>query len=171
MRNRFLILTVVMATLFACNSDSMSNDDFNETAEKRKSVPFKIKKLEGTFTIGGGDPASCGPNFLMARGEGTISHLGKSMLLEDWCFDITIPNDDGTKRRVTFIAANGDELYSNDGTVIWTSPFSFVEEFKFDGGTGRFENAQGTFTEYVDIVFDSPTTGTFILSSEGTLKY
>ena len=172
MKNRFLILVVVAATLFACSGDSMISDDFNETAEKRKAVPFKIKNLEGTYTLGGGDP-SCGPNFLIARGEGTISHLGKSMLLEDWCFDTTIPNDDGSKRKVIFVAANGDELYSNEnGSVIWTGPLSFVEEFEFEGGTGRFANASGTFTEYVEISPpDAQGSGTFVLSSEGTITY
>jgi len=172
MRNRILILFLVAATLIACNSDSMISDDFNETAEKSSAVPFKIKKLEGTFTLGGGDPAICGPNFLNARGAGNISHLGKSTLSEDWCFDVSIPNDDGTKRIVTFVAANGDELRSNEiGSVTWTSPVSFVEEFEFEGGTGRFANATGTFTETVEIVFDSPTTGTFTLSAEGTITY
>ena len=127
MKNRILILFVVAATLFACSGDSMISDDFNETAEKRKDVPFKIKNLVGTYTLGPGD-ASCGPNFLIARGEGTISHLGKSMLLEDWCFDAGIPDDNGTKRKVIFVAANGDELYSNEiGFVTWTSQVSFVD--------------------------------------------
>ncbi len=41
MRNRFLILSVLVATLFACNSDSMSTDDMNKPGVER---PFKIKK-------------------------------------------------------------------------------------------------------------------------------
>ena len=48
---------------------------------------------------------------------------------------------------------------------------SFVEEFEFEGGIGRFANATGAFTETVEIVFDSPSTGTFTLSAEGTLTY
>lgn len=37
---------------------------------------------------------------------------------------------------VTFVAANGDELQSNEiGSVTWTSPMSFVEGFEFEGGT------------------------------------
>ena len=168
MRNRFLILFLVVATLFACSSDSMSTDDMNKPGGERA---FKIKNLEGTYSLGPGDN-SCGPNFLIARGEGTISHLGKSMLLEDWCFDSTIPNDNGTKRSVIFVAANGDELWSNDGTVQWTSPLSFVEEFEFIGGTGRFTNASGTFTETVEITApDAQGAGTFTLNSEGTLTY
>ena len=172
MRNRFLILSVVMATLFACSSDSMSTDDMNKPGGERATpVNFKIKNLEGTYTLGPGDD-SCGPNFLIARGEGTVSHLGKSMVLEDWCFDQTIPNDPGTKRSVIFVAANGDELWSNDGTVQWTSPLSFVEEFEFIGGTGRFSNASGTFTETVEISPpDAQGAGTFTLNSEGTLTY
>jgi hypothetical protein len=168
MKNRFLILSVVMATLFACSGDSMISDDFNETAEKRKAVPFKVKKLAGTYILNG----DCGAATLTAIGEGTVAHLGKSAILEEWCWS-GAPTDVGT-RSVTFTAANGDELQGTITSIVYTSPLTFIEGVTIEGGTGRFENAQGTITEYVEISQpQSPTaaTGTFIYSAEGTITY
>jgi hypothetical protein len=75
-------------------------------------------------------------------------------------------------RSIVFTAANGDELWGFHNSVVWTSPNeSFVETLTFAGGTGRFENASGEFTEYVEIEFTGQFSGTFVLSGEGTLKY
>lgn len=170
MRNRFLILSLVAATLFACSSDSMINDDFNETAQKRKGVPFKVKKLEGTYTLGGN--ATCAT--LTAIGEGTVSHLGKSALLEEWCWDGNQkpepePEEIG-ERSVTFTAANGDMLHGKIMSIRWEG-LTFTEEVDITGGTGRFANADGTFTETVVISDPTPGFGTFTYSAEGTITY
>jgi hypothetical protein len=163
MRNRFSILFVLAATLFACNSDSMINEDINKAEVE---APIKIKRVEGTFLLGGN--ATC--NTLYAEGEGIVSRLGLSALVEQWCWNGD-PEDVGT-RSIVFTAANGDELWGFHNSVVWTSPNeSFVETLTFAGGTGRFENASGEFTEYVEIEFTGQFSGTFVLSGEGTLKY
>ncbi len=163
MKNRFLILFVLAATLFACNSDSMISDDLEKNAVER---PFKIKNLEGTYLVGGN--ATCVT--LNAEGEGTVSHLGNSMFSEQWCWSGQ-ETDVGTRTSV-ITAANGDELYCRITTIDWiVSNQSFVETANIEGGTGRFSNASGQFTQYVDIEGNSPNSGTFIMNAEGTIKY
>lgn len=186
MRNRFLMLVVVMATLFACNSDSMT-DGVNETAEKRSSVPFKVKKMSGTFEYGPGiensifcdkeaNPALFGLN---AYGEGTISHLGLSTVLEEWCWSIPdfLTIGDIGERKITFTAANGDQLWGTIKNIVYPDfPLSFdtfIEEVTIDGGTGRFENANGTITQTIITFPDTPGApfGTFSYTAEGTISY
>ena len=176
MRNRFLILFLVMATLFACSSDSMISD---ENAELQKSTsgkaverPFIIEKLEGTFILGG-SPVQCdnstGFTTLDANGEGILKYLGRYTLLEEWCFDPSVENDLGT-RTITFTAANGNELHGDIKTIEWKG-LTFMEEVQIMGGTGRFENATGTFTETVEISDPTTGSGTFTYSAEGTIYY
>ena len=76
MKNRFLILFVAAATLFACSGDSMISDDFNETAEKQPPINFKAKKLVGNYEFGPEVNTSINCNAttgLKAEGEGTVS--------------------------------------------------------------------------------------------------
>ena len=52
MRNRFLILFLVVATLFACSSDPMSTDEMNKPGGERATpINIKIKKVEGTYNF------------------------------------------------------------------------------------------------------------------------
>ena len=170
MKNRFLILFVVAATLFACSSDSMNTEDSMDLSKrsKDKTISFKITDLEGNYTLSGS--ASC-PGILNANGQETVPHLGLSTVFEEWCFNPLIENDLGT-RSITITAANGDELYGYHTTILWTSPTTFEETLVIDGGSGRFENACGTFMEYVEISPISPVEGTFVLNIEqGTLTF
>ncbi|NER10411.1 hypothetical protein SAMN06265375_10144 [Muriicola jejuensis] len=175
MKNRFVILSLLAATLFACTSDSMSNDDLdlmNQEVKLKAAVerPFKIKKIEGTYSFFPGDGESCAALALNAIGEGTITHLGRSTMLEEWCSEN--PGDLGI-RSITITAANGDELrgYHSSIEFIGANPTVFVETLNFDGGSGRFENATGVFIETVIVFEDSPSSGTFIMSGEGTITY
>jgi hypothetical protein len=180
MKNRILILTLSVITLFACTSDTLITDDNNlfkndNNLTQRKAVerPFKIKKVTGTWYNFLGDGVSCSAVVLNAVGEGTVTHLGHSTLFEEWCFNGN-GNDLGT-RTLTITAANGDELWGNHTFIQWNSDFTAFEEvLVFDGGTGRFENASGEFNESVEVTYDDPNNpfyGTFTLSGEGTLKY
>lgn len=168
MKNRILILSLMVATLFGCSSDTLMNDTSERSAVER---PFKIKKIEGTYSAFPGDGEPCPAFVLNAFGEGTITHLGLSTMFEEWCWT-GAPDDLGT-RSITIIAANGDELRGTHSTIQYTSANSFVETLNFDGGTGRFENATGVFIETVVTTADDPSglTGTFVMSGEGTLSY
>lgn len=166
MRNRFLILSLVAATLFACSSDSMVSDDFNKRAVER---PFKVKKVEGTYFLAGGDE-SCGPVVLNANGEGPVSHLGRSTVFEEWCFNGQ--TSDLGIRTITFTAANGD-MFVGEIQSFQRDGLTFTEEVDIMPGlgTGRFATAEGSFTQTINI--SDPTTGqgTFTYSAEGKIKY
>jgi hypothetical protein len=180
MKNRILILFVLVATLCACSSDSLINDDVNlslqnadlKGSSKKNAVtrPFKIS-AQGTWSVFPGDGESCSALVLNALGEGTATHLGSSTLLEEWCWN-GAPNELGT-RSLTIIADNGDELWGTHNFIQYTSETTFEEVLVFNGGTGRFENATGEFNEYVAITFGDETRafGTFTLSGVGTLSY
>jgi hypothetical protein len=190
MKNPFLLLCVVLATLFACNSDSLSTDDMEKKGGER---PFKAKNLEGTYEYGPGVEPSIGcdgQDFtgedlfgLIAEGGGTISHLGLSTVLEEWCWSIPdlFVNGNIGERMVTFTAANGDQLVGEITSIVYPgledNDFSvFIEEVNITGGSGRFENACGTITQTVVTSEDDESTpdrtfGTFTYSAEGTIKY
>ena len=176
MRNRFLILFLVVATLFACSSDSMSTDDMNKPGGERATpVNFKVKNIMGTYTFGFDVVTSidCGAFNLSAEGEGIVSHLGPSTILEEWCWDPTMPIVVG-ERYNTFTAANGDELWGEIQSIEYPEPGNsdlFVEVVNFIGGTGRFEDAGGTITQTVVTSRNSDFSGTFTYSAEGTLIY
>ncbi len=168
MKNRILILSVFMATLFACSSDSMNTEDsILSKKSKEKTKSFKVVNLEGNYEFSG--DASC-PVILLAEGQGTVPHLGLSALSETWCFNGD-PNNLGT-RTITITAANGDELYGYHTTIDFDGQNGrFTETLVIDGGSGRFENACGTFIENVEI--SNPNgPGTFTLNiEEGTLTF
>ena len=178
MKNRILILMLSVVTLFACSSDSLNNDEVNlsnqkvdlQTSSSKRAVtrPFKIKG-SGTFSVSQGDGISCSAIFLNALGEGTVTHLGRSTLLVEWCWDGS-PNDIGTKT-LTLTAANGDVLHGTYNFIQWTSETTLEQGLVFDGGTGRFENATGEFIESLVIASDTGSSGTFTASGEGTLTY
>lgn len=180
MKNRILILMLSVVTLFACSSDSLNNDEVNlfnqkvdlQTSSSKMAVttsPFEIKKVVGTFSIFPGDGISCPALVLNAPGEGTVTHLGLSTLLEEWCWDGS--QDDLGTRTGTITAANGDVLHGTINSIQWTSETTFEEVYVFDGGTGRFENATGEFNESVVITWDTEFSGTFTMSGKGTLTY
>jgi hypothetical protein len=78
-------------------------------------------------------------------GEGYATHLGKTIQFQDqqWVFGSVEGVGWGT---MILTAANGDELWST-----YTSSFPYSTSIitghgEFTGGTGRFEDATGTFT-------------------------
>ncbi len=179
MKNRILILMLSVVTLFACSSDSLNNDEVNlfnqkvdlQTSSSKMAVitrPFKLKG-SGTFIHFEGDGISCPARVLNAFGEGTAIHLGRSTVLEEWCWNGN-PDDLGT-RTYTITAANGDVIHGTINFIQWTSETTFEEVVVFDGGTGRFENATGEFNQSVVIVWDTEVSGTFTASGEGSLTY
>ena len=126
--------------------------------------------MNGTFLLSGGNPAVCGPTVLNANGGGTVTHLGKSTFSEQWCWTGELDNL-GTRTSV-ITAANGDELHCTILTIDWPAPnVYFIETVKIEGGTGRFANASGSFTQTVEIEFDGPASGTFVMTAEGTINY
>jgi len=172
MKNRILILSVFMATLFACSSDSMSTEDsILSKKSKEKTKSFKIVNLEGNYAFSGS--ASCA-SILNATGQGTVPHLGLSNVSEEWCVNGD-PAFELGDRSITITAANGDELYGYHTTIDFDLENGrFTETLVIYDGSGRFKNACGTFVENVVVSFppDENGEGTFTLNiEEGTLTF
>jgi hypothetical protein len=127
-------------------------------------VPFK-GSFEGTLTISAPTEPPLLPSFIAATGSAT--HLGR--------FTLEIPHVANPVTRIgtgrfEFRAANGDMLiasYVGEATMIAPGVLSTVDTAIIIGGTGRFENATGTFTgNRVFTIGAAPVTGTF----EGTIS-
>ncbi len=75
-----------------------------------------------------------------------LSHLGATKLVKDEVIDFTVTpaHTDGT---LTLTAANGDQLLGAEAAEVQPpdeeGAFGFVGSWKFRGGTGRFQAAEG----------------------------
>ncbi|MBN2665559.1 MAG: hypothetical protein JXR67_03550 [Bacteroidales bacterium] len=156
---RVLFFIAGIGLLMACSkSDNFWGDEpLGNTIKEKQiqpvtvTVPFKCNLTvwdHSDYT-----DMSCGeyPNFLLTmKGEGTISHLGSMTTVMTFCCNVETGVYGPTN--VTFVAANGDELYAdipvgyilpNDG---YNSDFYqsyFNDPIYIIGGTGRFEGASG----------------------------
>jgi len=85
-----------------------------------------------------------------AGGTGQANHLGSFTWHAEFCLEFT--GVDTVAVNVGFteiVAANGDELHNTwttTGTVGADGTLSFVQQFSYSGGTGRFERAIGSAT-------------------------
>ncbi|RZV56769.1 MAG: hypothetical protein EX254_10555 [Flavobacteriaceae bacterium] len=185
MKNLVYAVTLTVMSLMSCSSDPLINDDINSVDQKtseqsitdKKSVkrPFKLK-ASGFYGAFIPSDDLCSDNLaLNANCTGNATHLGRITHLEEWCWNGTQP-DLGT-RSIILKAANGDVLYGTPISVEWYSLFDFQEIVQIDGGTGRFENATGEFTQYVVISRDeipsgdNVVSGTYAVSGSGTITY
>ena len=107
-----------------------------------RPVPFK-----GTFQ--GTDADTCF-NFPIAcvdtQGTGISTVIGQFTFTMNNHVNVTNGTDYGT---VTLTAANGDTItttYVGSGETVGPNLFSITEVHTITGGTGRFADAQGSFT-------------------------
>ena len=108
-------------------------------------VPFS-GVIEGTEDFTFQDRDENGIDLLInGSGGGNATHLGKFAASWDGFIDTTGAVETLIFR--TFVAANGDELWSVGPGAGTPPPNQFVtEEQVIIGGTGRFEGATGSFT-------------------------
>ena len=139
---------------------------FAGPAAAGKLVPFK-GTIEGTedFTFQDPDENNGIGLLINGSGGGNATHLGK--FTATWDGEITFGAALQPNVR-HFVAANGDELWSMGLGAGTDPPNQFVtEEQVIIGGTGRFEDATGSFTVERTVFNVAPpftdlvTTGTF----------
>ena len=131
-----------------------SSDESALKSAKKHEVPFKgqfVNWERKDYVAPDPDPPATMRAYF--DGEGNATHLGKTLQFQDQQWE---EGDLGAKGWGTmiFTAANGDELYSTyTSSFLWNWPVIIISgEGKFTEGTGRFENASGTFT--LDETFD-----------------
>ena len=160
MKTKILVLFVLSMLLFSCEEnsiDSLEVDNVNTILEKGSdkevfvTVPFKTNLSvwdRSDYTDNRcGDP----PNFyLTMEGNGNITHIGNITTVFNFC--VNVSNGSYVDTVVTFVAANGDELYAeipvgqilpNDGINADYYQTYFNDPMYFVGGTGRFMSASG----------------------------
>jgi hypothetical protein len=107
-----------------------------------EELPF-FGVLEGTEDFDFAHPSGIDIK-IVGTGGGKASHMGA--FAATWDVDITLANLSQPIRR-TFIAANGDELYTEGFGAGTPPPDQFVvETHVITGGTGRFSGATGSLT-------------------------
>jgi hypothetical protein len=129
----------------------------------------------GTATV----DASTVPFQATNEGTAQISHLGRTTYSSD--YEI-VPGAPGTFSiaggTTEFVAANGDRLFADfTGSVQVTDPGSTdgTLDFVITGGTGRFEDASGSFTGTVSTV-NTSVVGPIVTQDQttalrGTISY
>ena len=171
----FLLVFFGALLICACekdNSDLLMEDLAQTQLEdgalkgaKKHAVPFKASfetyELDEEYP-----PPDDGADWRSyAHGIGNASHLGKTVLWQDqrWLSDYPVDNTGWGDMILT--AANGDELWSVYTNYHTWEDFPFFDitgDGVFTGGTGRFEDATGTFT-LVETwnLFEGKGTGTY----------
>lgn len=163
MKKVYLTIAFFGALLFcACekdNSDLLIEDQATaqfedgalKGAERHKGAMKHEVPFKGQFVnwdqFASDLPASDPPSDLRLYfdGEGYASHLGKTIQFQDqkWVFG---PEGAEGWGEMILTAANGDELWSTYTSSFPYSTFIITGQGEFNGGTGRFEDASGTFT-------------------------
>jgi hypothetical protein len=108
---------------------------------------------------------------------GHLSPLGAETGSDNLTFTLTGPSTFTYTGTRTFVAANGDKLFSaitGNGTFTRTAAKS-TETDTITGGTGRFAGADGTYTDAVSSVVVSATatwqTSRFTAVAQGQVRY
>jgi hypothetical protein len=104
-------------------------------------------------------------------GVGETSHLGEGKFVAIATLNLTTPPPFQLTGTCTFYAANGDTFFTEfngRSTPVGTGILSIVINHTIMGGTGRFENASGSF---VGLTTANPALPAGIITYEGTISY
>ncbi len=148
----------LVGALGACSSSSSSTGAAATTSAAPK--PTTAQPLSGTGT--GTLTLSLTTGAATADFTGHLSPLGAETGHDNLQFTLTGASTYTYTGTRTFVAANGDKLFSNitgKGTFTSTTTHS-TETDTITGGTGRFAGATGTYTETISAVVVSTTATT-----------
>jgi hypothetical protein len=128
-------------------------------------VPFKGEETGVITTVSFHFPFDT--KAVVAEGEAT--HFGHYTLVAAFVVDVRVGTVTGTYAITT---DNGDMLSLNMvGAVVPTDFTKTILNFTVTGGTGRFENATGSFTAHNQLAFRAGTSpNPYVGQLEGTLS-
>lgn len=189
MRSALIVVLVAGLSLAGCARSADSPDTIaapaapsvvagngTASASSAAEVPFRSdvvwNKMQGTDVTLCTVPPPEGKVYLMRNelsGPHVSTHLGEGTFLGHTCvYGTRERGPEGWLMDVRFTAANGDVLVANARFIRWTGVpgrSMAIEEATFeDGGTGRFQFAEGTATCYVN---PQERTARY----EGTIRY
>ena len=131
-------------------------------------VPFKGK--EAGAIISDVLPFAFPFAFDRQTGVGEATHIGHYTLNGDLVANVIFGTAVGP---FTMTAANGDMLFLDaEGFVLQTDLTKVVWNFTVKGGTGRFEDATGSFTAHLQLaaVVGSISPNPYVAAIEGTIS-
>jgi hypothetical protein len=140
MKQRLYWLSVVVAVLAALTLSGPA-------MAARTSVPFKGRS-SGVATTVGFDPVA-GIAYIHVEGQGQATHLGHFTQTGDAAADVVTGNARGTW---TLTAANGDMLFLEFEAKPVINSTQGVATFTVVGGTGRFQEASGSYQQLIVFV-------------------
>lgn len=156
---------VIGAFLIAgCESTMVSESDDgvmmdNSVSEMSSVKTLKMVPFKATGSGSGGfdltrDDCPEGTVAISGIGRGVTSHLGKAEVYFSHCgyYILDESNPTYVDGYGIMTAANGDQIFSTYYGEL-TGPDAFVNYNTITGGTGRFENVTGAYTEYGTVAF------------------
>lgn len=173
MKKIYFLFVLFGALLFcACEKENLDPliedqsqtqlDDSVLKKGKKHTVPFEAKFSQEQTLFNPGPPV-----YVEMAGLGTASHLGKTNIWVGQNWDGVFPNLEGAAD-VVFTAANGDLLFADlyayntielgDMGPVFAS---ITGGGTFEGGTGRFLHASGSYTLIADFDFATGESNAF----------
>jgi len=161
----------LVGALGACSSSSSSTG----AAATTSAAPTTARPLSGTGT--GTLTLNLATGAATGDFTGHLSPLGAETGHDNLQFTLTGASTYTYTGTRTFVAANGDKLFSNitgKGTFTSTTGRS-TEADTITGGTGRFAGATGTYTDTISSVVISTTATTQVsritAAAHGQIRY
>ena len=194
MKNKVFIIVMAMAAMIA--SSCRKTSETITPSQPLRGAAVAASEPSGSMAKNGGKPfkgnvtltlnnalslpCNCGSlidvgNF---EGSGNITHMGKMSLSNKTCAAPIIVSGNHVGNRITvtcgtFTAANGDIINVNipPYDIMFTNTAAVgTLNAEFNGGTGRFTDASGSFTATVTIAYSNPNTVLFT-NINGALDY
>ena len=173
MKQLIVALCVFASMYFISCKKEILNELQSESAiaTARNDEAKKLVPIKGTYVTT--NQILQGPPFLQQRitGEGHSSHLGKSTFVAISTVNLTTPPPFQLSGTATFYAANGDAFYTTftgTSTPIGGGILNVIINHNITGGTGRFEDASGSF---VGTAVANPALPTGSITYEGHISY
>ncbi len=133
---------IAVAALTATTYAALAGLGLTAPVETGVQVPFR-GRLEGVHVV---TPLVFPLVNIVVDASGNATQLGGFTLEVPHVVNVVAMSATGS---YNFVAANGDELFADftgQGTLVGPGLVSVVETATITGGTGRFENATGSFT-------------------------
>ncbi len=175
MKQKFSTLFVLGTICFlaSCQKENVitpasENKTISENAKMKESgVPFKAG-FNNTSQVLAPPPMVQ----IQITGEGSGSHIGKATLAANVTVNLTTPPPFSINGTAVITAANGDQIFVSvtgsrtaaDATGAYTGTTSNT----VTGGTGRFENASGSFEGKITANVTSPNS---TVTYQGYISY
>lgn len=146
-------------------SEKKDKDDKDKSKDKQESKTFKINGSGNISYL----PNGCGESTLQFRSEGTgnASHIGSLRQATEFCISMATGEPMGPINGVG-TTPNGDKLYySLVGAGTDAATGYMFQKYIFTGGTGKFDDASGSFT----LLYNVNNPSNYEYTGTGTIVY